>query len=108
MVSEVIITELAQNQLDSFIEYLLFDLSSPQAAKSLKEDALLTADTLINVADTLSYCYDEDLKSLGYRIIHFLKHKYLYMYRIIGNTAYIEAIYHQLQDYENTFKNEIS
>lgn len=29
------------------------------------------------------------------------------LYRIEGTTAYVDAIYHQLQDYENTFADEL-
>ena len=29
------------------------------------------------------------------------------LYRIDGATVYVEAIYHQLQDYEKTFANEL-
>ncbi len=29
------------------------------------------------------------------------------LYRIEGTTAYVDAIYHQLQDYENIFADEL-
>ena len=43
---------------------------------------------------------------MGYRKILFLSHDYLFIYRVIGSTAYVEATYHQLQDYENLFRTE--
>ena len=46
------------------------------------------------------------LKKHGYHIIHFMRHRYLMLYRIEGTIAYVDAIYHQLQDYENTFADE--
>lgn len=36
------------------------------------------------------------------------EHCYLMHYRIEGRTAYVDAIYHQLQDYENIFADESS
>lgn len=47
------------------------------------------------------------LKSDGYRAIHFMRHRYLMLYRIEGATVYVDAIYHQLQDYENIFADEL-
>ncbi len=41
------------------------------------------------------------LKKNGYHLINFLRHRYLMLYRIEGKTAYVDAIYHQFQDYEN-------
>lgn len=108
MVSRVIMTDLAQSQLDSYIDYLLIEKSSPQAAKAIKDDALLTVEALLLSADTLAYCDDDDLTALGYRKIHFSKHRYLFLYRIVEDIAYIEAVYHQLQDYENIFKKTVA
>jgi hypothetical protein len=30
------------------------------------------------------------------------------LYRVEGTTAYVDAVYHQLQDYENTFADELN
>lgn len=38
----------------------------------------------------------------------FLRHRYVMLYRTDGANAYVDAIYHQLQDYENTFAEELS
>lgn len=48
------------------------------------------------------------LKKEGYRIIHFLHHRYLMLYRAEGQSVYVDAVYHQLQNYENTFANELN
>ena len=55
-------------------------------------------------AGNLKLCTHPQLKKRGYHIIHFMRHCYLVLYRIEGTTAYVDAIYHQLQDYENTFR----
>ena len=107
MVSKVIISNLAQQQLDNYIRYVLLEKSNPQAAKRITEDALITRDSLLNVADSLRLLEDKDLASLGYRKILFKYHEYLFIYRVVDNVAYVEATYHHLQDYENLFKTEI-
>lgn len=107
MVSKVIISNLAQQQLDSYVLYILLEKNNPQAAKSVTEDALNTRDRLLDTADSLRFLDDEELAALGYRKILFKSHDYLFIYRVVDNTAYVEAAYHQLQDYESLFKTEI-
>ena len=41
----------------------------------------------------------------GIRKIHISRHRYLWLYQIQEETVYIMAMYHELQDYENCFKN---
>lgn len=107
MVSKVIISNLAQQQLDSYVLYILLEKNNPQAAKRVTEDALNTRDRLLDTADSLRFLDDEELAALGYRKILFKSHDYLFIYRVVDNTAYVEAAYHQLQDYESLFKTEI-
>jgi len=45
----------------------------------------------------------QELNKLGYRKIKFRHLNYLMIYKIVRSTARIEAIYHQMQDYENLF-----
>ncbi len=77
------------------------------AAKAVWNDALETQDELAKVAGSLKLCEKINLQELGYRKINFLHHRYLMIYRINGTTAYVEAIYHQLQDYENIFLDNL-
>ena len=44
------------------------------------------------------------LRELGYRTFHFKNHRYFMMYKVIGNIARIDGIYHDLQDYENILR----
>lgn len=99
----VIISPKALAQLDSYIDYIQYTLLNEQAAKAVWDDALDTADKLEDVAGSLKPCDHTELKKLGYYKISFLRHKYIMIYRIDDKTAYVEAIYHQLQDYENVF-----
>ena len=109
MVSYKVITSPnALSQLDSYIDYIQHTLLNEQAANAVWDDAVKTTTELENVAGSLRFCDDPDLKALGYRKISFIRHRYVMIYRIENNTAYVEAIYHQLQDYENIFMDSLS
>ena len=107
MVSKVIITNRAQSQLEDYTAYILLIKENPEAANAVLEDALATRDELLKVADSLRLCDDEDLAALGYRRISFRKHDYFFLYRVIGDIAYVEAVYHELQYFEKHFKDEV-
>lgn len=107
MVSKVIISPHAQQQFENYVLYVLLEKENAQAAKSITEDALITKNRLLDIADNLRYLDDKDLADLGYRKILFKSHDYLFIYRVIDNIAYVDATYHQLQDYENIFNSEI-
>ncbi len=97
----VLISDKAQAQLDKFIYYILVELGNEQAAIRVLEDAEETKVRLSRTAGSLKLCDNEKLRVLGYRMIHFGRHRYFMLYRIDGNTAYVEGIYHELQDYGN-------
>ena len=107
MISKVIMTRLAQNQLSQYIGYIKRKFKNPQAAKAVAQDARETKALLLKAAETLKLCSDPDLRILGYRVILFRHHRYLFVYSIHDDTVYIEATYHELQDYENTFKEDV-
>lgn len=99
---EVIITQAAKIQLDHIIYYILSEFKSEQAALSVMDDAEDTERKLSCVAGSLKLCDDPNLRALGYRAIHFNHHRYFMLYRLEGDKAYVDAIYHDMQDYENT------
>lgn len=107
MVSKVIITRKAQKQLAAFVGYIIRAFQNKQAAKLLIEDSKLTKKRLLDVAESLPLCKDSELAALGYKTIHFKSHRYLFVFEIRGSTAFVEAVYHELQDYENIFKSEV-
>ena len=104
---DVIISPKALTQLNDYIDYLQYTLLNDQAAYDIWQDALETRNHLSKVAGNLKFCTHPQLKKHGYHIIHFMRHRYLMLYRIDGTTAYVDAIYHQLQDYENAFADEL-
>lgn len=102
----VIISLKALSQLNSYIDYLQYTLLNDQAAYNVWQDALETRDQLSRVAGSLKFCAHPQLKKNGYRAISFLRHRYLMLYRVEDTTVYVDAIYHQLQDYEKSFVDE--
>ena len=84
--------------------YLLFEKKSEQAARSLLDDFERTKQNLERVAGSLKICENPRLKELGYKRINFTSHNYFMLYRIKGNVAVVDNIFHELQDYENKIK----
>ena len=99
----VVITEHALEQLENYIDYLQYTLLNEQAAYSVARDAEETIERLETLAGSLGFCKDPHLRSKGFRTIKLTKHKYVMIYRTENNTAIVEAVYHQMQDYEATF-----
>lgn len=97
----VIISDLAQAQLDHIISYILLTLKNEQAAQSILDDAQNTQLRLSHVAGSLKLCDNPRLRALDYRVIHFNRHQYVMIYRIVNAEVYGEGIYHSLQDYES-------
>lgn len=97
---KVIVTEDAENDLDQFIRYLIYEKGNDQAAGNLLDDFEATIDSLSRVAGSLKECENPRLKELGYRRINFLTHRYFMLYRIKENMVFVDNIFHELQDYE--------
>ena len=67
----------------------------------MSDDFDTAVSTLEKMPTSFSYCQSDKLRNLGLRKLHFEKHRYLFVYRVIGNKIVIEGVYHELQDYEN-------
>ena len=106
MAYRVVLSDRASEQLDSYVHYLAVKLGNTQAGSNLLDDALDTSEALSYVAGSLPFCTDPDLRKRGIRKMLFIRHRYLWLYRIEGDTVQIQAMYHELQDYENIFRNE--
>lgn len=88
------------------MQYLAVKLGNVRAGSSLLDDALDTSEALSYVAGSLPLCSAPDLRRRGIRKMLFTRHRYLWLYQIDGDTAQVKAMYHELQDYENLFRNE--
>ena len=97
---DVVLSVQAQTHFHKIINYLLYELQNQQAAISVADDFDETIARLSHVAGSLKLCDDSVLRAKGYRTIRFRKHKYLMVYTVDGDRAYVEGIYHDLQDYE--------
>ena len=97
---KVVVTTDAEEDLDRSLRYLLFEKQNSQAAANVLDDFEATVLALSNVAGSMKLCENPRLNALGYRKIHFLSHRYFMLYRIEGNLAIVDSIFHELQDYE--------
>ncbi len=97
---KVVVTSDAEEDLDGFIKYLIFEKESIQAAKNVMDDYDATIESLKYVAGSLKLCDNPKLHQLKYRRINFLNHRYFMLYRIVDNVVFVDNIFHELQDYE--------
>lgn len=100
---KVLITPDAEEDLDRYVRYLLFEKKNEQAAKNLLDDFEETKRQLSRAAGSMAYCQNVRLKEFGYKRINFWKHKYFMLYRVEDNIVIVDNIFHELQDYENKF-----
>lgn len=100
---EVILSAEAQEHFRRIIHYLIYELQSDQAASRVTDDMEETILRLSDVAGSLKLCEHPRLRALGYRTIHFRRHKYFMLYKIAGSEAHVLGIFHDLQDYESIF-----
>ncbi len=98
---KIVVTKDAEEDLDRFIKYLIFEKESMQAAQNVLNDYDATIECLKHVAGSLKLCDNPRLLKFEYRRINFLNHKYFIMYRIVDNVVFVDNIFHELQDYEN-------
>ena len=101
MVYNMVVTADAEEDLNRYIRYLIFDKGSDQAARNVLNDFEATVESLKIVAGSLKLCDNPRLKELRYRRINFHSHRYFMLYRLEGNDVFVDNIFHELQDYEN-------
>lgn len=98
---KVIVTDDAFEDLDHILYYLLFVLKNEQAARNVLDDFEATKVQLSHMAGSLKLCENLRLRARGYRRMEFQKHDYFLLYRIEGNSVIVDAVFHDLQDFEN-------
>ena len=96
------LSELAETQYDNILSYISNVLKNPQAVANVMDDFDDIVGKLERMADSFGYCNSKRLKEMGLHKIKFVKHRYLFVYRIIDRKVIIEGMYHELQDYENS------
>ncbi len=101
MAFNIIFTRTANKTYRQCLDYLFFNLENAQAANSLALDIERTVKLLEIGATSYTFCENDDLKKRQLRKIHLLHHAYKIIYRIEDKNVYIEAIFHDLQNYED-------
>lgn len=101
---KVVVTKDAENDLECFIRYLLYEKESVQAAENVLNDYDAVIENLKHMAGSLKLCDNPKLRQLGYRRINFLNHRYFMLYRIVDHVVFVDNIFHELQDYENKMR----
>lgn len=104
---KVIIMPPAKRRLDMYVFYTIETLGNKQAAKAILADAGETKKKLSMVADSLKICDNPVLAKHGYRKIKFVKHKFVMLYRIQDDIVIVDGMFHELQDYEGIFTDEL-
>ena len=107
MAYKVIIMPPARRRLEMYIYYTIETLKNRPAANAILADARDTRKRLSLTADSLRVCENPLLAKHGYRTIYFAKHRFLMIYRIQDNTVIVDGMFHELQDYEGVFINEL-
>lgn len=97
----VVVAKDAEEDLERFIQYLVFEKENMQAAQNVLNDYDVTIENLKHVAGSMKLCDNPRLRQLGYRRINFLNHRYFMLYRIVDDVVFVDNIFHELQDYEN-------
>lgn len=98
---KIAVTRNAEEDLERFINYLIIEKKSMQAAENVMNDFDETIESLKHVAGSLKLCENPRLRQSGYRRINFLNHRYFMLYRIVDNAVFVDNIFHELQDYEH-------
>ncbi len=101
MAYKIVVTKDAEEDLERFMKYLIFEKESMQAAQNVLNDYDATIESLKYVAGSLKLCDNPRFRKFEYRRINFLNHRYFMMYRIVDNVVFVDSIFQELQDYEN-------
>ncbi len=99
----LIITERAQEQIDSIIEYVMLRLSNPLAASAILDDIDYAYDMLERTANSFGLSNDPYLAAKGYHTLILKKHDYVILYRIDGENVIISGVFHMLENYKERF-----
>lgn len=96
----------ASEDIERTISYLCNVLLNPVAAKALLLEINEVLLFLKSNAHTMSFHQDENLKELGYRKISFKRHNYIFVYKLVGNTAQIQGFFNTRENFKKHFVSE--
>jgi len=99
----IIITERAEELLDSILNYIINKLKNPQAAGNLLTEIEHVYDNLECNPEMYAYSEDFFMKSRGYRKAVVPHYDYVIIFHIDEeiNSVYIMGYFHDLELYRN-------
>ena len=95
---KVFATDDVEEDLSEFVRYLLYEKLNEQAADAVIRDYDDTLSVLERVAGSLKTVDNLRLAKFGYKRINFQRYNYYLLFRLEGNTAVVDGMYHDLQD----------
>ncbi len=98
---KITVTPDALGMLNQYLSYILFVLRNEQAYEEVKKDYFETLDNLSNIAGSIAEPKEEKLLERGLKRIHFLRHRYIMLYKVDGDEAIVVYIFHETEDYLN-------
>ena len=97
MAYNVKVTASAEKDLDAIVSYIVEELSTPQAAGHLLDEITKMYHVLADNPMIFPACSQPLLQR--YRKVTVMR--YVVIYRIDGETVYVERFFSQLEDYVN-------
>ncbi len=106
----VIVAPEAEQQIMSYLAYILFVLNSEQAYKSVKGDYYKTLERLKTNAGSIRNPGEPELLERNLKKILFKDHNYVMLFRVTDEdsempVAEVVKIFHTLEDYQNKLKD---
>ena len=99
MAYKLVISDNANQQLESILDYIVYRLKNNQAAKSLINDIEKAHAKLREIPEVFGYCNDRYLAIKQYRKLTLEKHDYVILYKVKGEVVTIYGIFHMLENY---------
>lgn len=101
MAYELIITEHAEELLDSIVSYLLFELDNKQAATHFFDEIEKIYERIRENPLQFPVCRDLYLASKQYREAVIPRMNYILVYSIQGQEVVILGVFYQLEAYQD-------
>ena len=97
----LVVTEKADELIDSVIFYIMNKLKNPQAAGHLLDNIFEIYGRLEDNPFQFGDCKDYYLKCKGYKEALIPGMQYILVFRIAEQTVYIVGLFHTLEDYSS-------
>ncbi len=103
MAYKINLTDPALEDLNDISYYLSNVKKNPIAAQNFLADFEETKRFLECAAEAVKICENISVKGKIFRRTRFRNHKYYLIYRVEGKNVIIDAIFHELQEFEGYF-----